>query len=58
MMARRAQKEAGYDIAFVGIYGHSAQPSRTVRQFREQGADAIARDANSLPKIINKVKPA
>lgn len=58
MMARRAQKEEGYSIAFVGVYGHSPQPARTVRQFREQGADAIARDANALPKLLNKVKPA
>jgi phosphoglycolate phosphatase-like HAD superfamily hydrolase len=58
MMARRAQKEAGYDIAFVGIYGHSPQPARTVRQFREQGANAIARNVDLLPKLLNKVKPA
>ena len=58
MMARRAQKEAGYSIAFVGIYGHSPQPARTVRQFREEGADAIARNVDLLPNILNKVKPA
>jgi HAD superfamily phosphatase len=58
MMARRAQKEAGYSIAFVGIYGHSPQPARTIRQFREQGADAIARNVDLLPNILNKVKPA
>jgi HAD superfamily hydrolase (TIGR01549 family) len=58
MMARRAQKEAGYAIAFVGIYGFSPRPALTVRQFREQGADAIARTANHLPKLLNKVKPA
>lgn len=58
MMARRAQKEAGYLIAFVGIYGHSPQPARTVRQFREEGADAVARNVDLLPKLLNKVKPA
>lgn len=58
MMARRAQKEAGYAIAFVGIYGFSPQPARTVRQFKKQGADAIARTADELPKLLNKVKPA
>lgn len=58
MMARRAQKEEGYAIAFVGIYGFSPQPARTIRQFREQGADAIARTVDRLPKVINKVKPA
>ena len=58
MMARRAQKEAGFSIAFVGVYGHSPQPARTIRQFREQGADAIARNVDLLPKLLNKVKPA
>lgn len=58
MMARRAQKEAGYAIAFVGIYGFSPQPALTIRQFREQGADAIAKTADRLPKILYKVKPA
>lgn len=58
MMARRAQKEAGYAIAFVGIYGFSPQPTRTMRQFKEQGADAIARTADRLPNILYKVKPA
>lgn len=55
MMARRAQKEGGFDIAFVGVYGLSPQPARTLRQFKEQGADAVARSVNSLPVIINKV---
>lgn len=58
MMARRAQKEEGYAIAFVGIYGFSPQPARTVRQFKNQGVDAIARTADQLPKLLNKVKPA
>lgn len=55
MMARRAQKEAGFDIAFVGVYGLSPQPAGTLRQFKEQGADAVAKSVNSLPVIINKV---
>jgi phosphoglycolate phosphatase-like HAD superfamily hydrolase len=54
MMARRAQKEAGYSIAFIGIYGHSPQPTRTIKQFKEQGADAIARNANALPKLLSE----
>lgn len=58
MMARRAQKEAGYAIAFVGIYGFSPQPARTIRQFKKQGADAIERTVDQLPKLLNKVKPA
>ena len=58
MMARSAQKEAGYAIAFVGIYGFSPQPALMIRQFKEQGADAIAKTADQLPKILYKVKPA
>lgn len=58
MMARRAQKEAGFDIAFVGIYGLSPQPARTLKQFKEQGADAVARNVNSLPLLLNKVPGA
>jgi HAD superfamily phosphatase len=58
MMARRAQKEKGYAIAFVGVYGFSPQPARTIRQFREQGADAIAKTVDQLAKMLYKVKPA
>lgn len=58
MMARRAEKEGGFDIAFVGVYGLSPQPARTLRQFKEQGADAVAKSVNSLPVIINKVSGA
>lgn len=55
MMARSAQKEAGLDIAFVGVYGLSSQPAKTLRQFKEQGADAVTKSINSLPLILNKV---
>jgi len=55
MMARRAQKEGGFDIAFVGVYGLSPQPAKTLRQFREQGADAVTKSVNSLPLLLNKV---
>jgi HAD superfamily phosphatase len=58
MMAWRAQREAGYAIAFVGIYGFSPKPARTIKQFKEQGANAIAKTADRLPKILYKVKPA
>ncbi len=58
MMARRAQKEEGFDIAFVGIYGLSPQPAKTRRQFSEQGADAVTSSVNSLPLLLNKVQGA
>jgi HAD superfamily phosphatase len=53
MMARRAQRDAGFDIAFVGVYGLSPQPSKTLRQFKEQGADAVTRSVNSLPLLLS-----
>lgn len=58
MMARRAQKEAGFEITFVGVYGLSPQPSKTLRQFKEQGADAVIKRVNSLPLLLNKVSGA
>lgn len=58
MMARRAQKEAGFEIAFVGVYGLSPQPANTLKQFREQEADAVAKSVNSLPLLLNKVLEA
>ena len=58
MMARRAQNESGFEIVFVGVYGLSPAPAKTLRQFREQGADAVAKSVNSLPVIINKVPRA
>jgi HAD superfamily hydrolase (TIGR01549 family) len=58
MMARRAQKEAGFDIVFVGVYGLSPQPSKTLKQFNEQGTDAVTRSVNSLPLLLNKVSGA
>lgn len=58
MMARRAESEVGYRIAFVGIYGYSPGPAETLRQFKEQGANAVAKSVNALPTLLNKVKPA
>ncbi|HEU4606079.1 MAG TPA: HAD family hydrolase [Nitrososphaera sp.] len=55
LMARRAEKEAGMKIAFVGIYGNSPQPAKTVAQFRHEGVEAIAKSVNQLPNTINKV---
>jgi HAD superfamily hydrolase (TIGR01549 family) len=55
MMARRAQKEGGFDIKFVGVYGLSPQPAKTLKQFKENGADALAKSVNSLPLLLNKV---
>jgi phosphoglycolate phosphatase-like HAD superfamily hydrolase len=55
LMARRAEKETGAKIAFVGIYGFSSQPAKTLRLLREHGADAVSRSVDCLPTIINKV---
>jgi phosphoglycolate phosphatase-like HAD superfamily hydrolase len=55
LMARRAEKEASVKVAFVGIYGNSPNPSKTVAQFRREGVVAIAKSVNQLPNTINKV---
>ncbi len=55
LMARRAEKEVGAKIAFVGIYGNSPQPKKTVVQFKREGVEAIAKNVAQLPNTINKV---
>ncbi|HXG06737.1 MAG TPA: HAD family hydrolase [Nitrososphaera sp.] len=55
LMARRAEKEFGVKIAFVGIYGNSPDPLKTAKQFKQQGVEVIARGVNQLPNTINKV---
>ena len=58
LMARKAQEETGHPIAFVGIYGCSPEPGKTRAMLVERGAEAVARSVDSLPKLLNKVKPA
>jgi phosphoglycolate phosphatase-like HAD superfamily hydrolase len=58
LMARRAQEETGNPIAFVGIYGCSPEPKKSLALFNEMRAEAAARSVDSLPKLINRVKPA
>ncbi len=55
LMARRAEKETGAKFAFVGIYGNSSEPGKTVYKFKQEGVEAIMRSVNQLPNIINKV---
>ena len=55
LMARRAEKETGIKIAFVGIYGSSSEPGKTIYKFKQEGVEAILRSVNHLPNIINKV---
>jgi HAD superfamily phosphatase len=55
LMARRAGKETGAKIAFVGIYGNSSEPGKTIYKFKQEGVEAILRSVNQLPNIINKV---
>ncbi|AIF85227.1 hypothetical protein NTE_03198 [Candidatus Nitrososphaera evergladensis SR1] len=52
LMARRAQEETGLPIAFVGIYGYSPEPAKTLALFRERGAEAVAKSVDLLPKIL------
>jgi hypothetical protein len=53
-MSRRAEDETGVKITFFGIYGCSARPVDSIRQFKENGADAIIENINQLPNILNK----
>lgn len=54
-MARRAEKETGAEIAFVGVYGNSSEPDKTIDKFKQEGIEVIIRSVNQLPNIINKV---
>ena len=54
-MARRAEKEIGVKIAFVGIYGNSPEPDKTIDKFKFESVEAIIKSVNQLPNIINKV---
>jgi phosphoglycolate phosphatase-like HAD superfamily hydrolase len=55
LMARRAEKEAGVKIAFVGVYGNSPRPANTITNFEKGGVEAMIKSANQLPNTINKV---
>jgi phosphoglycolate phosphatase-like HAD superfamily hydrolase len=55
MMTKRAQRELGVEIVFIGIYGYSAQPARTAEMFKQEGIEALVKSINQLPNTINKV---
>lgn len=55
LMARRAEKEAGMKIAFVGVYGNSPWPTNTIVNFKKGGVEAMIKNASQLPNTINKV---
>lgn len=52
MMARRAEKEIGVNISFVGIYGYSPEPARTLENFKNLGVEATTVSVNKLPALI------
>jgi hypothetical protein len=54
-MARRAEKKLGVKIAFVGVYGNSPEPEKTIYKFKQESVKAIIKTVNQLPNIINKV---
>lgn len=51
LMARRAEKELGVRIDFVGIYGYSAEPKKIAAGFRKEGVVAIA-NVNQLTRTL------
>jgi phosphoglycolate phosphatase-like HAD superfamily hydrolase len=53
LMARRAEKEVGVKLAFVGVYGNSPQRVRTIAKFRQEGVETIIKGVNQLPNTIN-----
>jgi hypothetical protein len=55
LMARRAEKEGGVKIAFVGIYGYSASPAKTLQNFKKLGVEATARTVNQLPAVMSGI---
>jgi HAD superfamily phosphatase len=54
MMARRAEKEAGVRIAFVGVYGNSPQPTSTIASFKKNDVEAMIKSVDQLPATISK----
>ena len=58
MMARRAEREAGVKVAFVGIYGNSPQRTKTIAKFEREGVEEIIKGVSQLPNTINKVLAA
>src|ERR671936_697839 len=55
LMAKRAEKEMGVKIGFVGIYGNSPEPYKAVGNFKQESVETIIKSVNQLPNIINKV---
>jgi phosphoglycolate phosphatase-like HAD superfamily hydrolase len=56
LMSQRVKSNTGSSkvIAFFGIYGCSARPAYTIRQFKENKVDVIIENVNQLPNILNK----
>jgi HAD superfamily phosphatase len=54
LMARRAEKEARVKIAFVGIYGNSPEPAKTMACFKSRRVEAVAKSVNQLPRIVER----
>lgn len=54
MMARRAEKEAGVKIAFVGVYGNSPRPASTIADFKNGGVEVMIKRTDQLPAIISR----
>jgi HAD superfamily phosphatase len=52
LMARRAEKEIGVEIAFVGVYGNSPDPAKTLADFKIGGVEAVIKSVDQLPNTI------
>ena len=54
LMARRAEKELDVKIAFVGIYGNSPQPIKSMEKFEREGVETLAKSVNMLPALLQR----
>ncbi len=55
IMSRNAIKH-DYDVRFVGIYDNGLDSNKQLAIFKEMNADAIIKDINLLPELLDRIK--
>lgn len=55
LMAKRAKRKYDINMTFFGAYEYSFDPLKTIHQLTISGADALIRNVNELPNMLNKV---
>jgi phosphoglycolate phosphatase-like HAD superfamily hydrolase len=51
-MTRKAEKEMGVRILFIGVYGCSVQPQEMIRKFSDNNVALIIQSVNCLSRLI------